>query len=67
MSGLMKWGDGSFRCEPLKTGIYIYRVYTILLDGTLVDQSENLTILKYKEYEKESKSFYTDFRINRNF
>jgi len=63
----MKWGDGSFRCEPLKTGIYIYRVYTILLDGTLVDQSENLTILKYIEYEKESKSFYTDFRINRNF
>jgi len=63
----MKWGDGSFRSEPLQTGIYIYRVYTILLDGTLVDQSENLTILKYIEYEKESKSFYTDFRINRNF
>jgi gliding motility-associated-like protein len=41
-----KCWDGTFKGEPLQTGIYMYSLYAKLLDGTIVEQSGNLTILK---------------------
>jgi gliding motility-associated-like protein len=41
-----KCWDGTYKGEPLQTGIYMYRIYAKLFDGTIVEQSGNLTILK---------------------
>jgi gliding motility-associated-like protein len=41
-----KCWDGTYKGEPLQTGIYMYRLYAKLFDGTIVEQSGNLTILK---------------------
>jgi gliding motility-associated-like protein len=38
--------DGSFRGEPLQSGVYTYKVYAILFDGTIINEGGNLTILK---------------------
>ena len=38
--------DGTFRGEPLQSGVYSYKVYALLFDGTIINEGGNLTILK---------------------
>jgi gliding motility-associated-like protein len=38
--------DGTFRGQLVQTGVYAYKVYAVLFDGTEIDDSGNLTILK---------------------
>jgi gliding motility-associated-like protein len=38
--------DGTFRGQSVQTGVYAYKVYAVLFDGTEINESGNLTILK---------------------
>jgi gliding motility-associated-like protein len=38
--------DGTFREKPVQTGVYAYKIYAVLFDGTEINESGNLTILK---------------------
>ncbi|MFN5909993.1 MAG: gliding motility-associated C-terminal domain-containing protein [Bacteroidota bacterium] len=41
-----KCWDGNFRNQPVQSGVYAYKVYAVLFDGTEINESGNLTILK---------------------
>ena len=38
--------DGTYRDKPVQTGVYAYKIYAVLFDGTEINESGNLTILK---------------------
>jgi gliding motility-associated-like protein len=38
--------DGNYRDKPVQTGVYAYKIYAVLFDGTEINESGNLTILK---------------------
>jgi gliding motility-associated-like protein len=38
--------DGTYRDKPVQTGVYAYKIYAVLFDGTQINESGNLTILK---------------------
>lgn len=38
--------DGTYREKPVQTGVYAYKIYAVLFDGTEINESGNLTILK---------------------
>jgi gliding motility-associated-like protein len=38
--------DATYRGQPVQTGVYVYKVYAVLFDGTEIEESGNLTILK---------------------
>jgi gliding motility-associated-like protein len=38
--------DGMFRDKPVQSGVYAYKVYAVLFDNTVIEESGNLTILK---------------------
>lgn len=38
--------DGTFRGNPLNTGVYVYKLTAVLLNGEIVNQKGNLTIVR---------------------
>jgi gliding motility-associated-like protein len=38
--------DGTFNGKALNSGVFAYRVYVVLLDGTEVSQSGNITLMR---------------------
>lgn len=38
--------DGQYKSQDANTGIYVYRLFAVLIDGTVVDTSGNLTLVR---------------------
>lgn len=38
--------DGTYREKPVQSGVYAYKIYAVLFNGTEINESGNLTIIK---------------------
>lgn len=38
--------DGDFRNKPMMTGVYAYKLYVMLFDGTVIEDSGNVTLVR---------------------
>ena len=38
--------DGMFKDKPVNSGVYAYKIYAVLFDGTTIEESGNLTIVR---------------------
>jgi len=38
--------DGTYKGQPVKSGVYAYKLYAKLFDNTVVEESGNLTLVR---------------------
>ena len=38
--------DGSFKEKPMISGVYAYKLYVMLQDGTVIEDSGNVTLVR---------------------